>query len=152
MFSSKRCAEDRKSMDMPSGHDNRGSATLESAGLVAAWSPKRLSIVLVAYTLGFLAVTLFGMLLKHGLETSARELLPFHLAFDFVFGLVVGGVWLLVLPTFYYFGFELVVSLLKGGSGTATFDRAEFALLGTLFIVLGFGGNALWRRLHVRDG
>lgn len=112
-----------------------------------SWSAKRLVAVLVAYVLGFLAASLFGALLNHGLETSARELLLFHLAYDCLFGLVVGGWWLLLLPAFYYFGFELLVSVLKhGGYGTPTFDRTEFALLGTLAIALGVGANAL---LHV---
>jgi hypothetical protein len=113
---------------------------------------RRLMVVLVVYVIGFIGAFFVGAVMRHGLESSAHEVLPFLLAYDCLFGLLVGGAWLLVLPAFYYFGIELLVSLIKnGGSGTATFDRTEFAFLGTLFIALGIGGNALWRRLRIGE-
>lgn len=113
-----------------------------------SWSARRIVVLLVAYLVGSFVAFLVGAASRNGLESSARELLPFELVYDCLFGLVVGGWWLLLLPAFYYFGFAPLVSVLKHGSyGVATFDRTEFALLGTLFIALGIGGNALLRVL-----
>lgn len=121
--------------------------------LAPAWSARRFALLLVAYVVGFLAADVLGLFVSgHGFDTSARETLSFELAFDFLFGLAVGGIWPLAFPALYYF---LIMPFLKvvfngGYSGITTYPIGEFAALGTLFVMLGIAANALLRTLRPR--
>lgn len=121
----------------------------------STWSAKRFAVLLVLYVVGFLAASIVGLGTSgHGFDTSAREVLSFHLAFDFLFGLAVGGLWPLAFPALFYLVLEPLLSVVfsGGNGGRPTFPLDEFVLLGTLSIALGLACNALlritWRRLQ----
>lgn len=98
---------------------------------------RRLVAGSLAYVAGTLATGLIVWAFVLG-EASAAEFLPYLLAFNLLFGLIVGGIWLLALPPVYYL---LILPVFSIGESNVhyTYDRTEHLLKSMIAIGVGMG-------------